>query len=167
MCINLKSTKTLTLLAGSYNFLFSPIQGALYLLQGYGFGSLACTHDWPLLKECWTSLVQAGHSEKPSIMKLIDHISQKINKLFDTPSVEAKVRIYSSCISIQSSVRPISYQSVLQISPLFASWKKCVEPKWWHNSIDRAGEKQTLLLSVCGRSFMPTSLESKTTKRVK
>lgn len=55
-------------------------------------GTLACVHDWELLQKCWTALVQAGHSEKLSIMKVIDGIVMKIHRVYDTVAITHKVR---------------------------------------------------------------------------
>ncbi|XP_072167902.1 proteasome activator complex subunit 4-like [Diadema setosum] len=67
-------------------------KGALYLLYGYGMnGSMACPRSWPLLRDCWLALVKAGHSEKPSIMKVMSLVTCKINKVYNSMPITSQV----------------------------------------------------------------------------
>lgn len=60
-------------------------KGALYLCLGKKGRSLLIAHDWSTLTQLWPALVNAQHSEKPSIIKLIDHdITGSVRKNFDT-----------------------------------------------------------------------------------
>eukprot|EP00057_Strongylocentrotus_purpuratus_P019391 XP_011673865.1 PREDICTED: proteasome activator complex subunit 4 isoform X2 [Strongylocentrotus purpuratus] len=67
-------------------------KGALYVLSGYSMNSTwACLPYWSILKDVWLGLVNAGHSEKLSIMKVLAQVMMKVNKVFDTSAITVKV----------------------------------------------------------------------------
>eukprot|EP00057_Strongylocentrotus_purpuratus_P025435 XP_011679909.1 PREDICTED: proteasome activator complex subunit 4A-like [Strongylocentrotus purpuratus] len=75
-------------------------KGALYVLSGYSMNSTwACLPYWSILKDVWLGLVNAGHSEKLSIMKVLAQVMMKINKVFDTSAITVKV-CTQRCISL-------------------------------------------------------------------
>uniref|UniRef100_A0A6G1SBV8 Proteasome activator complex subunit 4 n=2 Tax=Aceria tosichella TaxID=561515 RepID=A0A6G1SBV8_9ACAR len=60
-------------------------KGLLYLVVGRrSFTSIAIDPNWWLLKQLWPALVESPHSEKPSIVKLLDRICNLVSKSFDT-----------------------------------------------------------------------------------
>ncbi|XP_071784078.1 proteasome activator complex subunit 4-like [Asterias amurensis] len=80
------------------NISHHTFKGALHILHAQSMGTLACVHDWELLQKCWTALVQAGHSEKLSIMKVIDGIVMKIHRVYDTVAITHKVS--QGCVDV-------------------------------------------------------------------
>lgn len=60
-------------------------KGLLYLVVGRrSFTSIAIDPNWWLLRQLWPALVESPHSEKPSIVKLLDRICNLVSKSFDT-----------------------------------------------------------------------------------
>lgn len=60
-------------------------KGLLYLVVGRRSStSIAIYNNWWILKQLWPTLVESPHSEKPSIVKLLDRICNMISKNFDT-----------------------------------------------------------------------------------
>lgn len=60
-------------------------KGLLYLVLGKrSCNAIMIDPNWNFLKELWPALVESPHSEKPSIVKLIDRISSLVQKGFDT-----------------------------------------------------------------------------------
>lgn len=50
-------------------------------------------HDWESLNILWPAVIDAQHSEKPSIVKITAEIGRILQKEFDTIAI--KVRVYS------------------------------------------------------------------------
>ncbi|PIK56150.1 putative proteasome activator complex subunit 4 isoform X2 [Apostichopus japonicus] len=90
-------------------------KGALHLLVGNGLNPLVVIKNWSMLKDCWLALVNAGHSEKPSINKLIDQILLKVQKTFCsfalaqqvTPSAIAKAVTMAQSGSEQMTINEL------------------------------------------------------------
>lgn len=53
-------------------------KGALYLLLGYKNKSLMVRRDWTSLNMVWPTLLAAKHSEKPSIIRLLNALSNAV-----------------------------------------------------------------------------------------
>ncbi|KAJ8044540.1 Proteasome activator complex subunit 4 [Holothuria leucospilota] len=90
-------------------------KGALYLLVGNGINPLTCARNWEMLRACWLALVNAGHSEKPSITKLIDQAMLKVQKHFCSLALSEEVSMGSLSKAnalIQSSPVNESYKMV-------------------------------------------------------
>ncbi|XP_064602863.1 proteasome activator complex subunit 4-like [Liolophura sinensis] len=66
-------------------------KGSLFLLLGNGKQCMAIKRNWESLGQIWPALVTSQHSEKPSILKLIDDIMNKICKNFETVTIISKV----------------------------------------------------------------------------
>ncbi|XP_033120997.1 proteasome activator complex subunit 4-like [Anneissia japonica] len=66
-------------------------KGSLYIMVGHGRPPFACFHRWKVLHDCWLAIIQAGHSEKPSIMAVIDKLMVKIQKHFSTVAIENQI----------------------------------------------------------------------------
>lgn len=54
---------------------------------------LTCARNWEMLRACWLALVNAGHSEKPSITKLIDQSMLKVQKHFCSLALSEEVSV--------------------------------------------------------------------------
>ena len=78
-------------------------KGALYVVLGHKGSSLLTARDWSTLNVLWPALVDAKHSEKPSIIRLIDfEITGHVRKAFDTLSLS--VDIPKSCVEVAKTV---------------------------------------------------------------
>ncbi|XP_067680549.1 proteasome activator complex subunit 4-like [Haliotis asinina] len=65
-------------------------KGSLYTILGNGKKSLATKRNWEILSQIWPALVQAQHSEKPSILKAIDDIVTKVVKCLETIAINVE-----------------------------------------------------------------------------
>lgn len=78
-------------------------KGSLYLLLGRRNSSLLTARDWSTLNILWPALVNAKHSEKPSIIRLLDfEITGFVRKYFDTLALS--VDIPDSCVAVAKTV---------------------------------------------------------------
>ena len=66
-------------------------QGALYVVEGEHKRSLVTKRNWEVMNQVWLAVVQAQHSEKPSILRLIDDITDKLHKNIETTEISIKV----------------------------------------------------------------------------
>ncbi|XP_071961962.1 proteasome activator complex subunit 4-like [Antedon mediterranea] len=66
-------------------------KGSLYIMVGHGRPPFACIHRWKVLHDSWLAIIQAGHSEKPSITAVMDKLMVKIQKHFSTVAVNYQV----------------------------------------------------------------------------
>ena len=48
-------------------------------------------HSWEVMNIVWPALVQAQHSEKPSILKLVDDIMDNLHKNIEAADLKLKV----------------------------------------------------------------------------
>lgn len=63
----------------------NKFKGLLYLVIGRrSYSSIVIDPNWSFLRELWPALVESSHSEKPSIVKLLDRICNMVQKSFDT-----------------------------------------------------------------------------------
>ena len=76
----------------SRTYLFCP-QGALYIVRGEHKRSLMTKRNWEVMNKVWLTIVQAQHSEKPSILRLVDDITDKLHKNIESTEIAIKVRI--------------------------------------------------------------------------
>lgn len=66
-------------------------KGLLHLVVGRrAYTSVAIDPNWTNLKALWPALVESPHSEKPSIVKLLDRICNIVQKGFDTFGLQYK-----------------------------------------------------------------------------
>ena len=68
------------------------LSGALYVLIGPKHRCLAVKPHWSVISSLWPAIVQAQHSEKPSIQLLMDALIEKIGKNMDTISIDFTIR---------------------------------------------------------------------------
>ncbi|XP_070577632.1 proteasome activator complex subunit 4-like isoform X2 [Ptychodera flava] len=66
-------------------------KGALFVLLGIREWSLATLHDFKTVARIWPAIVHAGHSEKLSIMKLMEDLVNKIHRHYETLSIQTQV----------------------------------------------------------------------------
>jgi proteasome activator subunit 4 len=60
-------------------------KGLLHLVLGRrSYTSIAIDPNWRTLNQLWPALIESPHSEKPSIVKLLDRICNLVSKSFDT-----------------------------------------------------------------------------------
>lgn len=71
-------------------------KGILYVILGHKGNSFLTLHNWELISELWPTIVSSKHSEKPSIIKLLDNISATIQKYL--PTTQIKLVIPDQCI---------------------------------------------------------------------
>ena len=67
------------------------MQGALYLVLGEQKRSLVTKRSWEVIGSVWPKIVEAQHSEKPSILKLIEDIADKLHKNIESTEISIKV----------------------------------------------------------------------------
>ncbi|CAG2182085.1 unnamed protein product, partial [Oppiella nova] len=78
-------------------------KGSLYVILGRRGSSLLTSHDWSTLNALWPALVDAKHSEKPSIIRLLDlEITGYVRKYFDTLALS--VDIPDQCVAAAKRV---------------------------------------------------------------
>ena len=66
-------------------------QGALFVLLGNNKNNIAMKRSWEVSTLIWPAIVQSQHSEKPSILKVIDDIVRKVVKNVESAAIEIKV----------------------------------------------------------------------------
>lgn len=66
-------------------------KGALYVLLGKKGRSVLTVSDWETLNTVWLAVVNAKHSEKPSVIKLLNDLSDCVQKYFETIWIEHRV----------------------------------------------------------------------------
>jgi len=60
-------------------------KGLLYLVAGRrSFSPIVLDPNWTTLRQLWPAFISSPHSEKPSIVRLIDRICNSVGKGFDT-----------------------------------------------------------------------------------
>ncbi len=66
-------------------------QGALHVVMGQNRRSLMTKRSWDIIMKVWPAVVQAQHSEKPSILRLIDDMAEKLHKNVESTELIIKV----------------------------------------------------------------------------
>ncbi|XP_060589859.1 proteasome activator complex subunit 4B-like [Ruditapes philippinarum] len=66
-------------------------QGALYVVLGNNKRNIATKRSWEIISKVWPAITQAQHSEKPSILNLIDQIVSKTVKNAETTEIKILV----------------------------------------------------------------------------
>ncbi|KAK8767206.1 hypothetical protein V5799_006012 [Amblyomma americanum] len=79
-------------------------KGALYTLLGKKQRTMLVLCDWPFLGQLWPALVGARHSEKPSIIWLLEHILETLQKHLETMQIALKVP--ESCLKCAERLSP-------------------------------------------------------------
>lgn len=79
-------------------------KGALYTLLGNKQRTLLVLCDWPFLGNLWPALVGARHSEKPSIIGLLEHILETLQKHLET--IQLALTVPASCIEKAQRLTP-------------------------------------------------------------
>uniref|UniRef100_A0A023GM02 Putative proteasome activator complex subunit ixodes scapularis proteasome activator complex subunit n=1 Tax=Amblyomma triste TaxID=251400 RepID=A0A023GM02_AMBTT len=79
-------------------------KGALYTLLGKKQRTMLVLCDWPFLGQLWPALVGARHSEKPSIIWLLEHILETLQKHLETMQLALKVP--ASCVELAGRLMP-------------------------------------------------------------
>lgn len=101
----------LALLENNPTVSHEQFKGALYILIGSGKSrSLLTRHDWDTLIQIWPKLIQAQHSEKPSIVRLIDSM---MNLVVDNlQSFQIKFTFSESALNIAQNLSHSSNHTV-------------------------------------------------------
>jgi len=86
-------------------------KGSLYVVQGTAANCLATKRSWQTLNEVWPALVQARYFEKPSVLRVIDEIINKVFKSLETFSItmqttDSVISSAGNLISCGSSPHP-------------------------------------------------------------
>lgn len=66
-------------------------KGSLHLLLGKKTRSILIVNDWQSIHEVWLALVNAQHSEKPSIIRLLRTISDTVLRYFESVPLVVKI----------------------------------------------------------------------------
>lgn len=67
------------------------------MILGSGKRNMATKRSWEIISGLWPAITQAQHSEKPSILKVVDDMINKVDKNMESPGIVTKV-ILSMCI---------------------------------------------------------------------
>lgn len=78
-------------------------KGILYILVMNRRSRLVIKHDWEFLQRIWVTLLQSKLSEKPSVVKLLDAVTDVINNEFPTTTTELVVP--DSCVEYGLAIR--------------------------------------------------------------
>lgn len=73
---------------------YKIIKGAMHLMLGAGGKNttyLAYFHEWDALSQAWPAIVKAMKSDRPSMVKLYEKISVKIQSTYSTIAIDVKV----------------------------------------------------------------------------
>ena len=70
-------------------------------MQGTAANCLATKRSWQTLNEVWPALVQARYFEKPSVLRVIDEIINKVFKSLETFSITMQVSIEYFCSNVK------------------------------------------------------------------
>ena len=81
---------------------FHMLQGALYILLGTNKSCIATKRSWAVMSQVWPALIQAQHSEKPSILALVDSIINKTVKNSETTAIKLLVRKLGNCLTLDT-----------------------------------------------------------------
>ncbi|VDI21300.1 proteasome activator subunit 4 [Mytilus galloprovincialis] len=65
-------------------------KGALYVILGSGKRNMATKRSWEIISGLWPAITQAQHSEKPSILKVVDDMINKVDKNMESPGIVTK-----------------------------------------------------------------------------
>lgn len=65
-------------------------KGALYVILGNSKRNMATKRSWEIISDLWPAITQAQHSEKPSILKVIDDLINKVDKNMESPAIKTK-----------------------------------------------------------------------------
>jgi proteasome activator subunit 4 len=85
-------------------------KGSLYLLLSPALIS-AIVHDWQIMRSIVPLLAQADHSEKPTILNLISHIHNSIQKSYDGFSL--KFEVSNTCLPLAAALNsPLSIEEL-------------------------------------------------------
>lgn len=57
-------------------------KGVLYTLLGNKDHNIVATNNWAAMAKLWPSLVNAQHSEKPSIVTLLNRVQDKVSSAY-------------------------------------------------------------------------------------
>jgi len=104
--------------------MFVYLQGALYIVLGNNRKNISTKRSWEIVSKIWPTLTQAQHSEKPSILNLIDQIVTKTVKNAESIAVKTVVCykshfiIYSSMLLVLLYPRKQSVGGIME-SPMF------------------------------------------------
>lgn len=93
----------------------NKFKGLLHLVVGRrSCNSIVVDPNWSYLRKIWPALVESPHSEKPSIVKLLDRICNLVQKGFDTFELHYKfpdeIKEKASRIWSSSTIDPLKYQ---------------------------------------------------------
>uniref|UniRef100_A0A915JHA1 Proteasome activator Blm10 mid region domain-containing protein n=1 Tax=Romanomermis culicivorax TaxID=13658 RepID=A0A915JHA1_ROMCU len=102
----------LTLLQNKPEITHEQFKGTLYLLIGSSARrSLLVRHHWATLIKIWPAVIKAQHSEKPSIIQLLDSIQNLVVE--NLQSFQIKLTFNENCTKIAKGF-----------------WKRGIEPSW-------------------------------------
>ncbi|CAL1268746.1 unnamed protein product [Larinioides sclopetarius] len=91
-------------------------KGILYVILGHKQNNALNLYDWESISQLLPAIVSSQHSEKPSIIKLLDAISLFLQKRL--PYYQIKLEIPKSCIDVAKGLW--NQNSPLPVSPILS-----------------------------------------------
>lgn len=71
----------------------------MYVLLGTKKKSICVRNDWLVLRKIWSATIKADHSEKPSIIALIDTIHNTIVENLESFQIVLEVKFFAFFLS--------------------------------------------------------------------
>lgn len=90
------------MLTAKEGVIHEQLKGALFVVLGKKQRHFLTVGDWEALGQLWPALVGARHSEKPSIIWLLEHILESLQRYLETTQVTLKVP--DSCVQVARRV---------------------------------------------------------------
>lgn len=85
-------------------------KGCLFILLGSKNAPIATRHDWNLIKELWPLIIKSKPSEKPSIINLMNALTDAIRRF---PTISIKFEMSDKCITAAYDFAKVMPQIVL------------------------------------------------------
>lgn len=121
-------------------------KGCLNILLGPKTAPIIARHDWKFIRDVWPLLIKSMPSEKPSIVNLINNLSDAISRWF--PTIAIKLVVPKGCLDAayvlgeNSKMSFDDFQSVIRSGEDRLLFESAQREKAYNETVD-------LLLEAC------------------